>query len=256
MLAFVLPSAKADQARVAGYRSRLEFTSGGRRIQVDRYGPSGEQDKHRNILVLHGAGGMLFDGARMRRVARALSASGDTVFVLHYFDRTRTIFARDPAMMKNFDIWRETVRDGISWAAEQNQTGSSTSKIGLYGYSLGAFLALAAASDNSKVGAIVEQAGGIWNNQVGRIGNLPPVFIVHGEQDARVPFTKYCVPLQRLLSKRHILVQKRIFPAEGHVFSRSAAAEAANEAARFFDRSLVPADRPVGHSPFTLKKHH
>lgn len=238
MFAIVLSSARADAARVVGPVSKLELTSGGRRVEVDRYAPLFGRDKHRNILVLHGAGGMLFDGARMRRVAHALSANGYTVFVLHYFDRTRTIYARDPAMMKNFDTWGGTVRDGISWIAEQRQSDAHTSKIGVYGYSLGGFLALASASDNPKVGAVVEQSGGIWNNQTGRIGRLPPVLVIHGEQDGRVPYTKYCVSLERVLTKRGTPFQKRIFSAEGHVFSPAAASEAANDAVHFFDRSL------------------
>jgi dienelactone hydrolase len=186
--------------------------------------------------VLHGAGGILFDGARMRRVARALSENGYTAFVLHYFNQTGNIYVRDPAMMKNFDTWRGTVRDAISWVSAQPD--SHNSKIGVYGYSLGGFLALAASSDSPKVGAVVEQSGGIWNNQFNRIGNLPPVLIIHGEQDGRVPFTKYCVPLQHVLTKRGIPFQKRIFPAEGHVLSRAAATEAANDAVYFFDHTF------------------
>ncbi len=236
-LAVVLPSAHASARPVAGPRSKLAFTSGGRRIQVDRFAPSSGRDKHRNILVLYGAGGMLFDGARMRRVARALSANGYTVFVLHYFNRTGTTYARDPAMMKNFDTWRGTVRDGISWVAEQRQSDLRASRIGVYGYSLGGFLALASASDNPKVGAVVEHSGGIWNNQFERIGRLPPVLIIHGKQDGRVPFEKYCLPLEGALTKRGTPFQKRIFPAEGHVFSPAAATEAAQDAVHFFDRS-------------------
>jgi dienelactone hydrolase len=238
MFVVILPSARADATRVAAPQSKREFTSAGRRIEVDRYAASPQRDKHGNILVLHGAGGALFDGARMRRVARALSENGYTVFVLHYFNRTGTVYARDPAMMKNFDTWNGTVRDAISWVAEQRQPGAPTSKIGVYGYSLGGFLSLAAASDNPKVGAVVEQSGGIWNNQFNRIGNLPPVLIVHGEQDGRVPFQKYCVPLQHVLTKRGTPFKKRIFPTEGHVFSPGAAAEAANDAVHFFDHSF------------------
>jgi dienelactone hydrolase len=239
LLALTLSFAKADATQTQPAVSKLEMDSDGKQIRVDRYAPFVGHDRHRNILVLYGAGGMLFDGARMRRVARALSANGYTVFLPHYFNRTGTIYARDPAMIKNFDTWTGTVRDAISWVNEQKQPGSgASSKIGVYGYSLGAFLALVAVSDNPRVGALAEQAGGIWNNEAGRIGHLPAVLIIHGEKDERVPFTKFCVSLQRTLTNRGVPFEKRIFPSEGHVFTPVAAAETAEDVAHFFDRVL------------------
>ncbi|MDQ3627136.1 MAG: dienelactone hydrolase family protein, partial [Verrucomicrobiota bacterium] len=91
------------------------------------------------VVVLHGAGGTLFDGPEMRRVSRHLAESGNAVYLVHYFNRTGTLFARDRTMQRNFGAWRETVRDSI--LAIQELRGDST-PVGIYGYSLGAFLAL------------------------------------------------------------------------------------------------------------------
>ncbi len=188
------------------------------------------------IVVLHGAGGTLFDGPEMRRVAQHLAENGNAVYVLHYFEATGTLFARDATMQKNFGTWLQTVRDSI--AAVQELRGTNA-PVGLYGYSLGGFLSLAAASDNPRVGAVVEHAGGVWNGKMDRIGKLPPVLVVHGRQDGRVPFARYAEPLLPVLRQRAANVQTRFFSAEAHVFTQPAMREVKKSAAQFFRRYLT-----------------
>lgn len=214
--------------------SRMEFSSGGKRIAVDRLSTP-NMTKKPTVLVLNGAGGMIFDGPEMRRVARRLAEDGNTALLVHYFDRTGTLVALDRTMQANFETWLGTVRDSIAWA--QARSGCSR-PIGIYGYSLGAFLALAVASDNPRVGAIVEQAGGIWNGKEHRIGRMPPTLVVHGKTDARVPFDRYAGPLISLLSQRGRKPATKIFPSEGHVFSQNGMEQVRPAAAAFFRRHL------------------
>lgn len=214
-------------------QTALSFASGGREIRAD-YFASTARKSGRTVIVLHGAGGMLFDGPAMRRVARSLAQAGDSVYLLHYFNRSGTIAARDSVMQKYFGEWRQTLRDGIAWVhgREKNRP------IGIYGYSLGAFLALAAASDNSLVGAVAEQAGGVWNSQEKRIGKMPPVLMVHGLQDTRVPFAKYAKPLQRLLRERGGKVETDFVQDQGHVFGEDAMQVVRPKVVNFFARNL------------------
>jgi len=211
----------------------LFFDSAGKKSRVDLYVPAGPQSG-RTIVVLYGAGGMLFDGPRMRRVARALSADGDTVYLLHYFDRTGTIVTRDAEMFAHFDDWLKTVRKGIAWV--QAREGQTARPIGIYGYSLGGFLAIAAASDNPLVGGVTEQAGGIWNSEEKRVGKMPPVLMVHGLADERVPFEKYAKPMLRILRARGGHVETDFVPDQGHVFSEAAMKAVRPKAADFFAR--------------------
>jgi dienelactone hydrolase len=211
----------------------LFFESGGRKIRVDRYSPVGTRS-NRIVIVLYGAGGTLFDGPSMRRVARALADDGDTVYLLHYFNRTGTIGALDSTMQAHFDEWLETLRQGIGWVHGREERGP----IGLYGYSLGGFLAIAAASDNPLIGAVTEQAGGIWNSQEKRVGKMPPVLMVHGLKDKRVPVEKYAKPLQRVLRARGGRVQLDFVPGEGHVFSEAGMVVVRPKVAKFFAREL------------------
>ncbi|MEP6822370.1 MAG: dienelactone hydrolase family protein [Chthoniobacterales bacterium] len=211
----------------------LSFQSGGREIRADYFAPAGPKSK-RTVIVLHGAGGTLFDGPAMRRVARSLAEAGDSVYVLHYFNRTGTIGARDSDMQKHFGEWLQTLRDGIVWVHGREKNGP----IGIYGYSLGGFLSLAAGSDNSLVGAVAEQAGGVWNSQEKRIGKMPPVLMVHGLQDTRVPFEKYAKPLQQLLRERGGKVETDFVQGQGHVFSEEAMKEVRPKVVSFFARKL------------------
>jgi dienelactone hydrolase len=214
--------------------SKISTQSGGRRIRVDKYAPL-QSGKRPVILVLHGAGGTLLDGPEMRRVARQLAEAGNTVYLVHYFNQTGTVVALDAGMQKNFPAWLATVRDCIKFA-QQDSTNSSP--VGVYGYSLGGFLALAAASDNPAVGAVVEHAGGIWNGQAERIKHMPPVLVVHGEEDGRVPFQKYATPLVAVLRERGATPKMQFFPDEGHVFTAVAMSNVRNAAVEFFHQYL------------------
>jgi dienelactone hydrolase len=215
--------------------SRISTASAGHRILIDRYATS-TGSKRPAILVLHGAGGTLLDGPEMRRVARQLAEAGNTVYLVHYFDRTGTIFGFDSGMQRNFASWLATVRDCIRFAQQDN---ADLSPVGIYGYSLGGFLALAAASDNPGVGAVVEHAGGIWNGKEELIKHMPPVLIIHGELDRRVPFQMYARPLTGVLRKRGATFKAHFFPEEGHVFTAGSMAKVRDAATEFFRQHLA-----------------
>jgi dienelactone hydrolase len=214
--------------------SKISTQSGGHRIRIDKYAPT-RSNKRPAILVLHGAGGVFLDGPEMRRVARQLAEAGNTVYFVHYFNRTGTIVALDTGMQKNFPAWLGTVRDSIKFAQRDS---ANPSPVGVYGYSLGGFLALAAASNNPAVGAVVEHAGGIWNGEAERIKHMPPVLVVHGEGDRRVPFQKYAQPLVTVLRERGATPKVRFFPGEGHVFTAVAMSSVREAAVEFFRQHL------------------
>jgi dienelactone hydrolase len=235
---FLALASSLDAARADGAATRpesLSFESGRRKIRADRYVPVGRRSQ-RTVIVLYGAGGMVFDGPSMKRVARALADNGDVVYLLHYYNRTGTVVALDSTMQKHFAEWLETLRDGIRWVHGREDNG--TRRIGLYGYSLGGFLAIAAASDNPLVGAVTEQAGGIWNSQEKRVGKMPPVLMVHGLEDRRVPVEKYAKQLLRVLRQRGARAETEFVPGEGHVFSEAAMAAVRPKIAKFFQREL------------------
>ena len=237
-LAFLTTAARGDEQ--ARRPASLSFVSGGKMIRVDAYEPAGAAD-HPSALVLHGAGGMLFDGPEMRRVASQLAAGGVRAYVVHYFDGSGVVFTTsNRVLQEHFDAWLAVVRAAVNFAGKKQAAGEYGKPMGIYGYSMGAFLGIAASSDHPGVGALVEQAGGVWDNQMNRLGRMPPVLMIHGRADRRVPFDKYAVPLARTLHARGTPVQTLFFDGEGHGFSPSAQAQARLAAARFIRRQLAP----------------
>ena len=228
---WLFPSWVAGADATSARPTTLYFESGSRKIRADRYAPVGPST-HRAVIVLYGAGGMVFDGPSMKRVARALADVGDAVYLFHYYNRTGTIVALDSTMRAHFSEWLATLRDGIRWVHGREEK----KPVGIYGYSLGGFLAIAAASNNPLVGAVAEQAGGIWGEDQERVGKMPPVLMVHGLEDKRVPFEKFAKPLLSVLRKRGGHVETEFVPGEGHVFTEVAMAMVRPKVAKFFRR--------------------
>ncbi len=212
------------------------FLSAGVKILVDVYRPI-TTGAHPPVLVLHGAGGMLFDGPEMSRVARDLATAGFEAYQVHYFNRTSTWFAREAVLLQLFPTWRETVHDAVEWVRTLNPGARS---VGIFGYSLGAFAAVEEARRNPAIGAVVEQAGGFWHAQPEGPTRqpMPPILIIHGLKDERVPFAKYTQPLLAFLRAHHDPVTTRFYPGEGHDFSASARVQVRSQAVAFFRRHL------------------
>lgn len=192
---------------------------------------------HPAIIVLHGAGGMLFDGPEMSRVAADLAGAGYEAYQVHYFNRTHTWFARQAVLLKLFPIWLETVHDAVEWVHALHPEARS---VGMFGYSLGAFASIEEARRNPQVGAVVEHAGGFWNaHPKGPTRQpLPPMLLIHGRDDERVPFTKYTEPLLAFLRQHNDPFETRFYPGEGHNFSPPAKARVRAQALEFFRRVM------------------
>ena len=206
-------------------------------VRLDLYQPN-DQQQHPTLLLLYGAGGLAFDGSRIRMYAQQLVRAGYIVYLLHYLDDTGGFMAGPWNYRKDFDEWVEAVRYAIAWIHKQP---SSSAPIGIYGYSLGGFIALEAASDNPQVGALVDHAGGWVEGQMKPLGRMPPLLLVHGQRDHRVPYKKYVQPLYSYLEQQHIAYESRVFPTQGHKFKPAELEDVRAQAIEFFRQHLKPA---------------
>ena len=74
------------------------------------------------------------------------------------FDRTGTVEAQMPAMFLDFPLWMKTLWDVVSLIAQQPAVDGR--RIGVLGFSLGAYLALSLACIDARVQAVAEYFGG------------------------------------------------------------------------------------------------
>lgn len=214
-------------------RSQLTFDSGNKPIRLDAYLPD-SPGKHPTVLALYGSGGGV---SGMGEPASMLAAQGFAVFVLHYFDRTGTTQVTDkPTIMRNFPAWGKTVWDAISHLEQHPQVDAN--RMGLLGFSLGAYLALSVASVDPRVQAVVEFFGGFPKEMKLFMRRLCPVLILHGEADATVPVQE-AYDLQALLEKKGIAYEVKIYPGAGHGFDNDVWRDAGVRSLKFLQRYLA-----------------
>jgi len=193
-------------------QSELTFQSGGKPIRLDAYLPKTQDGRVPAVIALHGAGGNV---AGMERYASALAAQGFAVYVLHYFDRTGTESADKPTIMRNFPLWMKTLWDAISFV--ETQPPVDRDRIALLGFSLGAYLSLANSAIDPRVKAVVEFFGGMPREMHLFMRRLCPVLILHGEADQTIPVEE-AYAIQKLLEKKGIPYEIKIYPGAGHGF--------------------------------------
>jgi len=212
--------------------SQVTFESGNKPIRLDAYLPD-SGGKHPTVLALYGSGGGV---SGMNEPATMLAAQGFAVFVLHYFDRTGTTQVADKqTIFRNFPAWGKTVWDAISQIEKHPQVDAQ--RIGLLGFSLGAYLALSVASFDSRVKAVVEFFGGLPKEMKLFMRRLCPVLILHGEADPTVPVQE-AYDLQNLLEKKGIPYEIKVYPDTGHGFENDVWRDAGLRSLQFLQKYL------------------
>jgi dienelactone hydrolase len=190
----------------------LTFKSGGKTIRLDAYLPETSAAPLPAVIALYGSGGNV---SGMERYAGTLAGQGFAVFLLHYFDRTATTYADKSTILRNFPLWMKTLWDAISFVESQPQVDAK--RIALLGFSLGAYLSLANSAIDHRVKVVVEFFGGMPKEMNLFMRRLCPVLILHGESDAIVPVGE-AYQLQKLLEKKKIPYEIKVYPGIGHGF--------------------------------------
>jgi carboxymethylenebutenolidase len=272
VLVALLPvTARAESGTTAATQvaqGKDTFTSGGKAIAVERFEPAAP-GKYPAVLLLHSLDGLENSCSLVYRLAAEQCAGqGYVVVLVHYFDRTGTGEKELSALRKpflrwgkgdkigadeqqtirtHFNAWTEAVEDAVRYTrARPNVDGS---RVGLVGFSLGAFLALAvAAEEDLKIAAVVDFFGGLPEERRARLTKLPPALIVHGDQDQTVPVREARL-LGDWLAAHQSPGEVKIYLGVDHVFAKArggfnldALRDAQVRAAAFLDRHLKKGD--------------
>ncbi len=214
-------------------QSAIVLESGGKDIRFDCFLPGGNGQRFPAVIGLHGSGG---GHATMAEPANLLAEQGFAVYVLHYFDRTGTTEADRETIFRHFPIWMKTLWDAVSFVAGQPQVDPE--RIGLLGFSLGAYLSLSNAAIDSRIRAVVEFFGGLPKEMRLFTLRLCPVLILHGEADQTIPVEE-AYHLQRFLEKKQIPYEMQIYPGAAHGFSGEIWRDAALRTLGFLKKHLA-----------------
>jgi dienelactone hydrolase len=232
-----LPVRAEPAAAAAGKvrKSAGTFHSGGKPITVCHFEPA-VAGSYPAVVLLHGVDGPKANEALYHRAARRFAARGYQVLFVHYFDRTAgagedgadlvgqlqrcrdgTATPEEAAASRaRFRAWAETIRDAVEYA--RALPGVDRQRIGLVGFSLGAYLALSVAADEAlRITAVVEFFGGLPREARASLKRLPPVLGFHGDQDRTVP-VREAEGLRELLAARRLSGEVQVYQGVGHVF--------------------------------------
>ena len=269
-LAIFVLALEGRQAFAAEADAEVKKTSGSylsseRKINVVRFEP-GRPGYYPAILLLHGIDGADTNEASYHLSAKRLAANGYVVFFVHYFDafaeRPKDLaffktniedYLKTPAgpdgerLKRSFRECLATVGDGIKYARAQQ--GVDGQRVGMVGFSLGAFLALSAATqEDMKITAVVELFGGLPEDKRQQAKALPPVLVLHGDKD-QIVSVDTARSLEKLLKGNEIVHEIEVYKGVGHVFDDGkgglclrAVFDAENRATKFLQKHLKQSD--------------
>ena len=210
------------------------YKSEAKEISYELFEPDGT-GKYPAIVMLYGSGGMDVGGALFREVAKLLAQKGYVVYLPHYLEKTGTERASMENYVKYFAPWMRAVEDMIGFA--KNQTNVDVKRIGLIGFSLGAYLSLSIASVDNQVKTVVEYFGGLPDFFSKQVQTMPPVLILHGDADKAVPVAE-ARKLEALLKEKKSPYEIKIYEGQGHGFTGLAAVDALQRTLGFFEKQL------------------
>lgn len=211
------------------------FMSSGKRIKVESFAPSAP-GRYPTVLVLHSAAGMLAGKGVLVDLCRKLAGEGKLAMLVHYYNRTGTYYSGDKTITKLWPTWAATVQDAVNYAAADPRVRAD--QIGIFGYSLGAFLAVAVASEDQRVSAVVEVSGGIFDALHSTLKHVPPTLIMHGRADERVSVS-YATNLEKVARKHGQPATMKLYDGEGHVLTNEAMSDALERTLKFFGMHLA-----------------
>ena len=215
--------------------SRTSFASSGEEIVLERYrsAPTGP-----TVIFLCGSGGCESPNVPYRRFAIRIARSGYQVYILNYLTQAVNAETTRPPYRRYVEIVRDAIR-----TIKVRSSSSHDEGIALIGYSLGASVALAEASGNVSIAAVVSWNGSLPDEYV-LSSSLPATLVIQGEDDKVIPEWN-AEQLMALCRVKKFNCRLKLYPNEGHKFTSASVADVEEEILQFVGQYL-PTGRPQG----------
>src|ERR1700733_12982514 len=192
-------------------------------------------DATATLIFLRGASPSDLAFARME--ARFFAEHAFRVLLVDYLTVTPNL----ELTATNYRRWAQAIEDIV--VDLHARPAAKARKIALIGQGLGASVALLAGSRKLGVEAIAEWSGLLPNQFFSQVQNLPPLLILHGEQDRQIPIVN-ARQLVRLCELKDFTCEAGMYPDEGHVFSTKAT-DSANQRTLTFFRTYLWSSLPT-----------
>lgn len=230
-----------------------QFTANGKPVVEYHCVPAGK-GPYPAVVLLHGAGPRGSGDSAMEDICEDLAEAGYYTEFIEYYSQTEEVVpGQEGKMRESFPVWLGEIHAGIDSMGQNSQIDPK--RIGMMGYSLGAFLSMATgATDPGKVDAIVEYYGGLSPALRPMASNLPPTLILHGDADTLVPVAM-AHDLDKLMTDANRPHQMHIYPGAHHAFNfRIPTIYNAADAKDAWNRSLDFFAQYLGGKPATNKQ--
>lgn len=224
---------------------QFEITSGPDSLPVSRYAAAID-GKRPAVIALHGARGIKLRPRAYERYADALTARGIDTYFLRYMApadmaalTSATHESREAYETTRFDGWADAVTATVTAVLGRSD---SSGRIGLLGFSLGSYIAAEAAARDRRIAALAVLYGGMPEAMVTKVQHLPPLIVLHGEEDRNVPIAKgrELVALGKAAGTETAFVP---YPGKAHAFDFSdtdpMTQDAIDRVTRFFQAKLA-----------------
>lgn len=186
---------------------RVRFPSGKDTVLADVFTPAGP-GPHPVVALLH--------GSHPRRVEKRYMEMGEELARQGFLTVFVRVYERGRKGRGTRAQWRRSVGDALSYAATLPK--ADPTRMGVVGFSLGAFLALEQSPRDPRIAAAVAFYGGISRGQTDlRLEEMPPVLLLHGTADRIVPARRSVEAAEQLRSSGRT-ADLIVYPAGRHGF--------------------------------------
>lgn len=215
------------------------FESHRRKVAVEVYRPREDIPGSKRagapvVVLLHGRSGLPFYAERLRELAQHLSGDGAIALIPHYFGALG--LTEPPAVTdQTFEAFETALGDTLSYAGRVS--GADPARIGVVGFSLGAYLATVRAASDTRIKAIASHGGGLSSRMPSVMKSMPPVLIVHGRGDPIAPVDD----ANRLAERLRAVgtpVEMELYDEAEHILSGVAWCASVERTTRFMHRRL------------------
>jgi dienelactone hydrolase len=226
----------ADSVQRAASRQLLEFRSQDRNVSALIYRP--QTPNGAAVVLLHGGGGADNDAPRFDPHAMQLASRGYHVLVPSYFDAQAGARGGRGAQIR---LWNRVATDAAREVG--SMAGVQPTRIALWGYSLGGFLATDGAMDEGALARVaigVSTGTDVWDTSRNR--RSIPVLLLHGRRDPVISYSSM-QNLANSLRDRGATVETVQIASNNHPLEAGAWCEVFDHTRRFLDTHLLPSPR-------------